>query len=165
MILALGWLAALVNIAAYFIHSPRKALLALAGSELLWLVFHILMAWPSAITVSGLTILRNLLGSLAPDRLMRPFIVGILLGVSALLYRESYAWYHYMPILAASVETLSVWWRAKPHLFRAGLIASELSWIVFALQVASLPNLVCALAGIIVLLYTAHKTRSPLPPL
>jgi hypothetical protein len=161
-----GWVAVAANIGAYFATEPRRALRLLGASELIWLLFHALMGWPSAVVVSALTVLRNLLGGFAPDRVMRPLVLLILLGVAGMLWWNATAWHHYLPLAAAAVETGGVIWRDRPSRFRAGLIGSEALWAGFAIVERSGPNLVCAIIAIGVLLRRAIRSRwtAPLTP-
>jgi len=154
----IGWTAVAANTGAYFATDPRRALRLLGASELIWLLFHTLMGWPSAVVVSALTILRNLLGGFAPDRIMRPLVILILLIVAGVLWWNASAWHHYLPLAAAAVETGGVIWRDRPSRFRAGLIGSEILWGLFAIIERSGPNLVCTVIAIVVLL--SHETRS-----
>lgn len=147
----IGWLAVAANTGAYFAREPRRALRLLGASELIWLLFHVLMAWPSAVAVSALTILRNLLSGFASDRVMRPLVLIILGCVAGILWWTAREWHHYLPLFAAGVETIGVIWRDRPNRFRAGLIGSELLWAGFAIVEMSWPNLVCAIIAVAVL--------------
>lgn len=153
-----GWVAVAANTGAYFATDPRRALRLLGASELIWLLFHALMGWPAAVVVSAMTILRNLLGGFAPDRVMRPMVLAILLLVAGVLWWNATAWHHYLPLAAAAVETGGVVWRDRPSRFRAGLIGSEALWAGFAVVERSGPNLVCAIIAIGALL--GHEIRS-----
>ena len=154
----IGWVAVAANTGAYFATEPRRALRLLGASELIWLMFHALMGWPGAVVVSALTILRNLLGGFAPDRVMRPLVLAILIGVSGVLWWNATSWHHFLPLAAAMVETVGVIWRDRPVRFRSGLIGSELLWAGFAVVERSGPNLICAIIAIGVL--GAHQVRS-----
>lgn len=59
MIALLGWGALALNLIAYFITQPRKALIALAGSEIAWIVFALGVAsWLNGLcAVFGILIL------------------------------------------------------------------------------------------------------------
>lgn len=66
--MSLGWLAVGLNIAGYFLSNTKMMLRALALSEILWLIFHLLMNFWGAIITSTLTVVRNLLGVFTPKR-------------------------------------------------------------------------------------------------
>lgn len=156
-VVLIGWVAVAANAGAYLAAEPRRALRLLGASELIWLLFHALMGWPSAVVVSALTVLRNLLGGFAPDRVMRPLVLLILAIVAGALWWNATAWHHYLPLAAAAVETVGVIWRDRTSRFRAGLIGSEALWAVFAIVERSGPNLVCAIIAIGALL--RHEIR------
>lgn len=152
LVMALGWLAVCLNIAGYFISNTKMMLRALALSEILWLLFHIFMNFWGAVITSTLTVVRNLLGSEAPLRLL----ILLLLGALTLWWHAA-AWYTYLPILGLSFETIALWHRDNPIALRAGIALNECTWIVFGLAVSSWPNLACAVFGVSILAYKIHS--------
>jgi hypothetical protein len=157
LVMALGWLAVCLNIAGYFISNTKMMLRALALSEILWLLFHIFMNFWGAVITSTLTVVRNLLGSEAPLRVLRPSLLALLLLSAFTLWWHAAAWYTYLPILGLSFETIALWHRDNPLALRAGIALNECTWIVFGLAVSSWPNLACAVFGVTVLIYKIHN--------
>lgn len=158
----IGYIATLIGMSAYLVKSPKNSLKIYAIAEIIWILYFVFLNSLSAILVSAKTIFRSLAGAYLSDLSMRIITLSILASAVVYFVSTSLAWYQFMPLLAAFFDTIAIWLRNSFLNFRIMMICSETCWIVFGLYASAMPNIVCAILTIGIILFSYLQYRKTL---
>lgn len=158
---SIGLMAAAIGSASYLLERPRAILVLHAVSWGFWAIYFLSLGGVSGVGVAGLSVVVSLVGAFGNERLMRWTSVTALLPVWVLgFYLHGDAagilsiW---MPILASTIETLSIAVRDRLITFRAMALAANVCWFLFGVAVGAHVSVGFALINAVVLVITSIR--------
>lgn len=141
MIHAIGFVAATIGSLSYLIERPRRILILHALSWGFWGSYFLLLGGTAGLVVAVLSAAICLIGAFGSERLMRRTAFGGLLPIWAVgfyLHGDGLGLVAvWAPILASTIETLSIAVRDRAIGFRAAALGANACWFAFGLAVGA----------------------------
>ncbi len=133
----IGFLGALSVFLAYQIKRPRFALLGMSASGLIWAAHFFLMGQTAGALVAFLAAIRNLCGSILPDKAMQITIPLLLAVTFVLVAHGAQGGIDFLPFIGTSFMGLSSYMRGHGLRFRICLLVGEGFWLSYAVAIGS----------------------------
>ena len=160
---AIGIGAALVGTLSYLVANPRRILILHALSWAIWAVYFHLLSGTSGLAVAAVSGAVCIIGAMSRERMMQyasVLALPVLWGL-ALVSREDgiFSIAVLAPLLAATIEVLSVRLRDNPLGFRAAAAASNICWLSYGLAIGAHASTIFGLLNLVMLTLSAYSIR------
>jgi hypothetical protein len=157
----LGVAAALFGTLSYLIKNPRSILVLHAVSWGIWGVYFYSLSGMSGVSVAAVSGIVCLIGAFAGTSVMRLASVAALplLWVLTASVRDVPLWSvaFLAPLVAATIETLSIRLREDPIAFRCAAIVANMGWLSYGLSIGAHASTFFAIINISTLIATLIK--------
>ncbi len=137
-----------LHVGMFVWHNPRWSILTEASGDSLFIVHYLLLGLVAPALMLGVAILRMLLSVYVPDGALRYVVFGYLIGIWV-----SAPWIIQQPaeilaLVGSSAAAMAAFGRNHFMVYRLGMNVCCISWLVFAVLVASWPMAIGAAIGL-----------------
>jgi hypothetical protein len=154
----IGYAAALIGTLSYLIRAPRRILVLHAASWAVWGIYYGAMGGMSGVIVAALGVVSCSAGAVAGQawlaRIMKLSLIAIWCIGIGLASDPFWNVAILAPLIASTIEVVSLALRDRPIAFRISAMASNLCWIAFGLSIDASASIIFGFVNLGVMIAT-----------
>ncbi len=133
----ISYCAMFFSIGSYLLKSPRHALAGFCCSNALWGAFYLSQGAYTALAITAINILRNGFGAFADHKTMIRAVIALLIAGWILFPFLYQTVSDFIPMLAMTLTSVSVYMRDKPLVFRSLELTIAFVWLAYGFALGS----------------------------